>query len=200
MSCSSFDVRLLWARGLEDGDDELQDGLDGLLGGRVVGGVEPLFYGSVDGPCGGGGDHLGGEGGAWLVIADTLDEDAADGGDHGGFHEGFEGVVAGAVTGVDLGEVVASREDDGTGRGGTGAVEEHVALVEELVEAASDHGFVEGELVVVVVVEGGAVDGGSVGDVLDGDLVQGFCFHEVAEGSLEELAGAADSGVFYFTV
>ena len=33
MSCSNFHVRLLWARGLEDGDDELQDGLDGLLGG-----------------------------------------------------------------------------------------------------------------------------------------------------------------------
>ncbi len=139
-------------------------------------------------------------GGVWVVIADSLDEDAADGGDHGGFHEGFERVVAGAVAGVDLGEVVAGREDDGTGRGGTGSVEEDVALVEELVESASDHGFVEGELVVVVVVEGGAVDGGGVSDVLDGDLVQGLCFHEVAEGSLEELAGAADSWVFYFAV
>ena len=102
--------------------------------------------------------------------------------------------------GVDLGEVVAGREDDGAGCRGAGAVEEHVALVEELVETASDHGFVEGELVVVVVVEGGAVDGGGVGDVLDGDLIEGLCFHEVAEGSLEELAGAADSWVSYFAV
>jgi hypothetical protein len=51
-----------------------------------------------------------------------------------------------------------------------------------------------------VVVEGGAVDGGGVGDVLNGDLVQVFCLHEVAEGSLKELAGTADSGVSYFAV
>jgi hypothetical protein len=51
-----------------------------------------------------------------------------------------------------------------------------------------------------VVVEGGAVDGGGFGDVLDGDLVEGFCLHEARESLLEELAGAPDAWITYFAV
>ncbi len=140
--------------------------------------------------------------GGWCFFRHAVHNDAADGGGDGGFDERFEGVLAGALgrVGVDLGEVVAGREDDGAGCRGAGAVEEHVALVEEHVEAAGDHGFEESELVGVVVVEGGAVDGGGVGDVLDGDLVDVLCLHEVTQRSLEELAGAADAWVANFAV
>jgi hypothetical protein len=55
------------------------------------------------------------------------------------------------------GDVISSGEDDGARGGRTGAVEQNVALGEELVESAGDHGIEEGELVVVVVVERGAV-------------------------------------------
>jgi hypothetical protein len=44
-------------------------------------------------------------------------------------------------------------------------------------------------------VEGGAVDGGGVGDVLDGDLLEVFGLQERGQRLLEELAGAADAGV-----
>ena len=67
-------------------------------------------------------------------------------------------------------------------------------------EAAGDHRIQECELVVVVVVEGGAINGRRLGDVLDGDIFKAFCLQQVAQGSLEELAGAADARVADFAV
>ena len=99
-----------------------------------------------------------------------------------------------------LGEVVAGSQNDGAGSGGTGAIEADVALVQERVESARDCSFEKGELVGVVVVEGGAVDGGSVGDVVDGDLVEALCLHKGEEGSVKELPGSSDARVADFTI
>jgi hypothetical protein len=68
----------------------------------------------------------------------------------------------------------------------------------EGVEAAGDHALEEGEFVGVVGVEGGAVDAGSVGDLLDGELVEVAGTEKLGEGVLEELAGAADARVLGF--
>ena len=67
-------------------------------------------------------------------------------------------------------------------------------------EAACDHGVQQGELVVVVVVEGGAIHGCGFGDVLDGDFFETAGLHEAGQSSLKELAGAADARVEDFAV
>jgi len=186
----------------EDGQDELQNGLDDLRCRRMVGGVEPLLHCSIDSPAGGGGDDLRREVRAGVADGDALQQDMVNGGDDGSFHERLEGAVAVTASGagVCLGEVVTGGEDDGAGSGRAGAVEGNVALMQELVEASANHGGEEAELVGVVVVEGGAIEGGGFGDVLDGDLFEAFRLHEVAQGSLQELAGAADAGIADFTV
>ena len=129
-------------------------------------------------------------------------EHVADGGDDGRVDEGLEGAlaIADGRVGVGLGEVVAGGEDHCAGSRRAGAVERDVALVEKLVEAAGDGGVEERVLVGVVVVEGGAVDGGGFGDVVDGDLVESLCLHEAGESFVEELASAADPRIAYFTV
>jgi len=78
---------------------------------------------------------------------------------------------------------------------GAGAVEDDVAGGEEGVELAGDDALEEGELVGVVSVEGGAVDGGGFGDVLHGNLFEFLGSEEVNEALLEKLAGAADARV-----
>lgn len=133
----------------------------------MVGSVEPLLDGSVDGPACGGGDDLRREGRRGGFGDGAPEDDAMDGRDDGCLHEGFEGVLAGAGVGVGCGEVVAGGENDGPESGGTGAVVGDVAVVQELVEASANHGSEESEFVGVVVVEGSAVDGGGFGDVLD---------------------------------
>ncbi len=62
-------------------------------------------------------------------------------------------------------------------------------------EAAGNHALEERELVGVVGVEGGAVDAGGVGDLLDGELVEVAGAEESGQGLLEVLAGAADARV-----
>jgi len=75
---------------VEDGGYEALDGYGDLFGGRVVGGLDPLAGGSIDCPGGGGGEEFGGgcvrgwTGGG--MIAQALEEHAADDGDDGGFH------------------------------------------------------------------------------------------------------------------
>ena len=65
-------------------------------------------------------------------------------------------------------------------------------------EAAGNHALEERELVGVVGVEGGAVDAGGVGDLLDGELVEVAGAEESGQGLLEVLAGAADARVLGF--
>ena len=129
-------------------------------------------------------------------------EHAADGGDDGRVDEGLEGAlaIADGRVGVGQGEVVAGGEDHCACSRRAGAVERDVALVEELVEAAGDGGVEESVFVGVVVVEGGAVDGGCFGDVLDGNFVEGLCLHKAGESFLEELASAPDARIAYCTV
>ena len=129
-------------------------------------------------------------------------QDAADGRGDGGIDERFEGIFVAAVGvfGADLSEVIAGSFDDGAGGAGAGAVELNFAGVKEPMEAAGDHGVQQGELVGVVVVEGGAVDGGPFGDVLDGDFFETLRLHEGAQGSLEKLPGAADAWIANFAV
>jgi hypothetical protein len=133
------------------------------------------------------------------VALQAFEDHGLDDVDDGGFEVGFEEALAFAVecggVGKVLGEEVADAEDDAVDGGDAGSVEVDAALIEELVEAGGDEALEEGELVGVVGVEGGAVDGGGVGDVLDGDLFELFCFEELIEGLLEELAGAADARV-----
>jgi len=158
--------------GHEDGDDELQDRGDDLFCRCVIRSVEPFFNSAVDGPARCCGDDFGREARSGAFFRHAVHDDAANGGGDGGFDEGFEGVLAGALdwVGVDLGDVVAGGEDNSAGGGGAGAIEGYIALVKKNVEAAGDHGFEEGVFVGVMVVEGGAIDGGRVGDVLYGNL------------------------------
>ncbi len=133
------------------------------------------------------------------MAEEAFEEHLLDDVDDGGFEVGLEealtlAVAAGRVVPV-LGKVVADAEDDAADGGDAGAVEVDAAAVEKLVEAVGDEALEEGELVGVVGVEGGAVDGGGVGDVLDGDFFELFCFEEFIEGLLEEFAGAADAWV-----
>jgi hypothetical protein len=72
--------------------------------------------------------------------------------------------------------------------------------MEKHVKAASDHGVEQREFVVVVVVESSAIDGCGFGDVLDGDVFEGFRLQKGLQGSLKKLAGAADSGIANFAV
>jgi len=187
---------------LKNGHDESQDGWHDLLDRCPVGGVEPLLGRAVDGPTGGGGDHDGREAGGEVVFWHAFDQDPADGGGDGGLDEGFEGALtlAYGTAGVGLGEVVADGEDDGAGRGGAGSVVADAALMEQDVKAACDHGVEKGEFVGVMVVEGGAIDGGQVRDVLYGDLVEALTLHEGLQGTLKKLPGAPDAGIAYFTV
>ena len=106
--------------------------------------------------------------------------------------------MGGGDLGEGLGEEVADAEDDAGEGSAAGAVEYDAALGEEGMEAAGDHALQEGELVGVVGVEGGAVDAGGVGDLLDGELVEVAGAEELGEGLLQELAGAADAGVLGF--
>ena len=145
------------------------------------------------------------------MAADAVEEHVADYGDDGGFHVrghlilrigggGFGALCVlsrwqGCNAGQRLGEEVADAEDDGLEGGGAGAVECDAALGEEGVEASSDYAFEEGELVGVVGVEGGAVNACGVGDFLDGEAVEVVCFEQPDEGLLEELTGAADTGI-----
>ena len=118
-----------------------------------------------------------------------------------------EGQGVGVVWAEGLGEEVADAEDDAGEGAGAGAVEDDAALGEQGVEAAGDHAFEEGELVGVVGVEGGAVDAGGVGDLLDGELVEVAGAEEVARacwrswrvrrmrGSVDSEGGGRGSGV-----
>jgi hypothetical protein len=169
----------------------------------MVGGADPFAGGAVDGPSGGGGEEFGGgcrrDRAVGGVVAEAVEEHAADYGDDGRFHVrgelGCGRAVGGGGLGEGLGEEVADAEDHAGEGGGAGAVEDDAALVEEGVEAAGNHAFEEGELVRVVGVEGGAVDARRVGDLLDGELVEVAGAEEGGEGLLEELAGAADARV-----
>ncbi len=133
------------------------------------------------------------------MTEEAFEEHLLDDVDDGGLEVGSEEALTLAVAARGmvpvLSEVVADAEDDAADGGDAGAVEVDAALVEELVEALGDEALEEGELVGVVGVEGGAVDGGGVGDVLHGDLLKLVCFEEFIEGLLEEFAGAADAGV-----
>jgi hypothetical protein len=193
---------------LQDRKHQAQDGRDCLFRGWAVGSVEPLFDGTVDGPADCGSDHRWGwQPGliCWLgghFRGHSSFEDVTNCVGDGRIDEGLEGALTvrrGRVA-MGLGEVVAGGEDDCTGGGRAGAVELDVAVVEEFVEIACDGGFEEGVLVGVVVVEGGSIDGGGFGDVLDGDIVEALCLHEGSEGLLQELAGAPDPWIAYFTV
>jgi len=133
------------------------------------------------------------------MVAEAFEEHAADYRDDGCLHVRGKldggGTAGGGGLGEGLGEEVADAEDDAGEGTAAGAVENDAALGEEGVEAAGDHTLEEGEFVGVVGVEGGAVDAGSVGDLLDGELVKVAGAEEGGEGLLEELAGAADAGV-----
>ncbi len=65
-------------------------------------------------------------------------------------------------------------------------------------EAGGDHALEESELVGVVGVEGGAVEAGGGGDLLDGELFERSGGEEIGEGLREKRAGAADAGVLGF--
>ncbi len=72
--------------------------------------------------------------------------------------------------------------------------------MQKLVEASRNQSVEQGKLVRVVVIEGSAVDRGGVRDVLDGDVFEFAGLHELAQGSLKELAGAADTRVAHFAI
>ena len=187
---------------VEDGGYEALDGDGDGFGGGVVGGLDPLAGGAVDGPGGGRGEELRGVATGGGMVADAVEEHAPDDGDDGGLHVRGElasgGAVGEGVLSEGLGEEVADAEDDAGDGVGAGAVEYDAAPGEEGVEAAGDHALEEGEFVGVVGVEGGAVDAGSVGDLLDGELVEVAGTEKLGEGLLEELAGAADARVLGF--
>jgi hypothetical protein len=190
----------------EDGGYEALDGYGDLFGGEVVGGLDPLAGSAVDGPTGGRGQEFGGgcrrswaRGG---MVAQAVEEHAANDCDDGGLHVRGHLVGSGAGSvcelGQGLGEEVADAEDDASEGIGTGAIEDDSAPGEEGVEAAGDHALEEGELVGVVGVEGGTVDAGGVGDLLDGELVEVAGAEEGGQGLLQKLAGAADARVLGF--
>jgi hypothetical protein len=191
---------------VEDREYQALDGCGDFFGGGAVWGAAPLFCGAVDGPTGGRGEKLGGRRwrgwGGGRMVADAVEQHAADDGDDGGFHvrRHLAGGAAGGICELaeGLGEEVADAEDDAGEGVGAGSVEDDAALVEEGVEAAGYHAFEEREFVGVVGVEGGAVEAGGVGDLLDGELVEVAGVEEVGEGLLEELAGAADARVLGF--
>lgn len=116
---------------------------------------------------------------------------AANDCDHGHFEVGPQ-------VRLSPGQVIADSQHDGGEGGGAGAVELDVSFAEEFLEAAGDDAFEEGELVGVMVVEGDSVDGGGVGDVLDGDLVEVLFLEERFEGVLQEEAGTANARVDWF--
>ena len=72
--------------------------------------------------------------------------------------------------------------------------------MEEFVESAGSERVEQGELVGVVVVEGGAVDGGGFCDLLDGDFFKFPGPQERLQSLLEKLTGAADARVADFAV
>jgi hypothetical protein len=191
---------------VEDGGHQALDRGGYIFGGGTIGGLDPFAGGAVDGPAGGRGQELGGGcRRSWAcggMVADPVEEHAADYGDDGGLHVRGHlaggGAVGGGVLGEGLGEEVADAEDDAGEGVGAGAVEDDAALGEEGVEAAGDHALEERELVGIVSVEGGTVDAGGVGDLLDGELVEVAGAEESGEGLLEELSGAADARVLGF--
>ena len=72
----------------EDRGDQRDDCVDDVGGGAAVGGLGPLFRGTVDGPTGCGRNHLGGDDCAGLVFCQAFEEHAADYGDDGRLHMG----------------------------------------------------------------------------------------------------------------
>ena len=134
--------------------------------------------------------------------AEAVEEHAADYVDDGRLHVrrevGGRGTGDGGRLGEGLGEEIADAEDDAGEGVAAGAVEDDAAAVEKGVEATGDHAFKQGELVRVMGVEGGAIDSGSVGDLVDGELVELAGVEEGGEGLLEKLAGATDARVLGF--
>jgi len=110
----------------------------------------------------------------------------------------FHVAPVGAIAAGHAGEIVAHGEDDGGNGAGAGSVEDDLAAVEQFLKALGGHAFEERELVGVVVVEGGSVDGGLFGYVSDGNFFKGLGFEELLEGLMEHVASAADPGVDCF--
>ena len=138
------------------------------------------------------------------MLAEAIEEHGTDDGDDSGLDRrdhGMVGINAGGggalcVAGGDgLGDEVTDAEDDAVEGGGAGTAEDDAASVEQGVKAGGDGALEESEFIGVVGVEGGAVETGGVGDVLDGELVEVASIEEVAKGLLEEFASAADAGV-----
>ncbi len=129
------------------------------------------------------------------MFFEAFEQHAAYDCDDGRLHVGLH--LAGSFRAEELGggDEVADAEDDGLeGRGATGA-EGDAAPGQQFVETTSDGTLEQGEFIGVVIVEGGAVNGGGLGDVLHRDGVELLYLHQLDEGLLEELAGAQDAGV-----
>lgn len=180
--------------GEEDGFDHLFDAGGHLFGGDAVGGFVPAAGGAEDGPGGGGGEEFGVGAGDGLVAVGSLAEDVFDDGDDGALEGHFDEV--GGTAGA-FGEVVEDAEGDGA-EGGVAVGEGEAAAGDERAETGGGHGLEQGVLVGVVEVEGGAVEGGLVGDLLDGDGVELLAVQQVGESLHEELAGAEDARVCGF--
>jgi hypothetical protein len=101
---------------------------------------------------------------------------------------------------MSVGQVVAGCQDEGAHGGRAGPVIADIAFVEQRMEATGDHSFQQRIFVSVVIIKGGAIDGGGFGNVLHGDFVEALALHEGTQGPLKELPCAPHSWIAYFAV
>lgn len=128
-------------------------------------------------------------------MLEAFEEHLADNGDDCGFEVGFEMRLAGTGQMRSLGEKVADAESDAEKRAATSAIESDISGGQKVMELAGDDALEQGELVWVMGVKGGAIDGCGVGDVQDGDLFELLGLEEMNEGLLKQLASAANARV-----
>jgi hypothetical protein len=191
-----------WVGLLQHGKDKGEDLRNYLGDWDAIGRQGPLSGSAIDCPGGSGRGHLRERRGVHDRFSGRAVEDAANGRGNSGIDERLERVLVAAigVFGADLREVIAGGFDDGACGSGARAVKLNFAGVEKLMKAAGDEGVEQSELVGVVIVEGGAIDSGFFGDVLDGDFFKTFGLHKSAQSPLQELTCAADARVANFAV
>ncbi|HEY2546533.1 MAG TPA: hypothetical protein VGI46_10745, partial [Candidatus Acidoferrum sp.] len=75
------------------------------------------------------------------------------------------------------------------------AVKLHIPLLEKAQKADADEFLKERELIRIVGVKGGPVQGSGQGDVLDGDLVELHLLQQATKSVLKELTGPENTGI-----
>ena len=137
-----------------------------FFGGNAVGSLVPPSRGAEDRPCRGGCEQLGIGSRNDRVVRGAFLKHALHGGDDGAF-DGHGSQLGRAARG--LGEIIADAKRNGS-QGPIAVCEGKATARDQIAEAGGGEGLQECVLVRVMEIKCGAVEGGFISDLLDGDV------------------------------